>query len=200
MNKPGKFAKTIPLLIASGMLILALLVGVVAVRLSSPYRRYVSPPLPGGARYTFLYPAHLRGIHPANASYLGPAGAVQAVRFNTVRNPSDTPSIMERLPDWLESTFNRSTGQYGPNEEIFVFVSRSKPDNDSRTEERERVGDTETQFLEIMDTNIGWGIKILYQRQTGSPAFDRTATVIAKSVRVLRPGEEPPVGEKPDEK
>lgn len=201
MKLSGQRPKTTPLLIATGILILTLLAGMVLVRASSPYRRYVSPPLPGGARYTFLYPRHLRAIHE---EYGSKDDDPHNTTIDNYRLPTDKLTVTDRLSDALAALLLRAPGGRPiVDETIFCVVGHASPEadgriRDSRVVRHESVANSAIQTLQVVDARTGWTIIVSYVDPTRSPGFDRDSALLSRSFRILAPGEEPPVGESAD--
>jgi hypothetical protein len=68
-------------------------------RVTSGYKRYVSPPLKDGTRYTFLYPARMTGGLPS-----GPYSSV----FKDHSRPSVIDSVTARFTRRLPTTYRLS--------------------------------------------------------------------------------------------
>lgn len=79
-------------LLAGALIAVAVLAIWLTVSRPPSYRRYVSPPLPDGSRYTFLYPAHMEDVAEGGGN--PSPGVVQNV---TVHNREQSETTWDRL-------------------------------------------------------------------------------------------------------
>lgn len=204
LNKTPKqvrgIAKAAPIGITIGILILAYIIGGVVLYSAFPYRRYVSPPLSDGRRYTFLYPQRLRYVHELRPSK-NTHTLEQAVTINNLRTPSVNSSadlsVSDLLSDWMTTVFQ--PGGKHSQSEIIVGVSPMAPDQkgqvrDTRKEEKGKVAGPFASFQSIIVEDAGSGrkINVIYSHEVDDAMFARDSAMLSRSFRVLAPGEAPP--------
>jgi hypothetical protein len=172
--------------------------GIVVVWLLRPpptYRRYVSPPLPDGTRYTFLYPRYYR--YSLGEKELGqPSNTLQMVRLTTIdpaKGPPAEPLLYRLMPHqlrWLlpwsdQNGLGDITVMVGPAPLHSGRVLSGRKDS-SWNQAPEHHHD-------ITITDAHSGLKLtMYSMQTIPAHFAREDPVIAGSFRVLPPGTQVP--------
>lgn len=214
-KKPRRTTFAILLRIAVTVLALTILAGVILVRIQPPYRRYISPTFPDGARYTFLYPARLSVVHE-DARYGGDwrpgSKGPHSVLINTDRilrfgHSVGQLSVSDCLAEWADSLLHPRGYTAG---DLYTQVHTAAPGKDGhirdvRSEKRTISGSQWFQAVRIVDSHTSWGVKIFHRGEgpsipNSTLGFNRDANVIARSLRVIAPGEAVPTGENPDSK
>lgn len=187
-KKPGRITKATQTWIAVGGLALVCLAGA-AIVFATPYRRYVSPPLPGGVRYTFLYPRRLQWLQESGPDkWVG----VQGVQIDAARPSSAKPTMVDLLCEGVNYLFPRR-GLHPP-ERVFTRVIVAAPELDGSIRDRRReypmwMGNQWLQTLNVVDAHTCLDIDV---RFLGGGTFKQDSTVLVQSFRILARGEEPP--------
>lgn len=193
MPREATRPRRLPRLVIVALAFIAVAALVLALMTLTPpptrYHRYVSPPLPDGTRYTFLYPAHLR-----------PMSGRPRTEFIAISDGSITAGPFLRVTLWLRRFIQRPTGY----EMLSTQVLPSPPPS---THWR-RLGSAgrEQERREIQESRSGMNIHVLLVSDAHSQhrfifdhnasgrtaAFRRDDATIIHSFRVLAPGEKAP--------
>ncbi len=136
------------------------------------FRRYTSPPLPDGSRYTFLYPSHLKAVQEG---YNRGAGVVQSVQL---------------LPGGWGLMPSSATNHGSITVVVGSLASMGGQIPQQRKDGYEVIGNESRHDIYLADTRSGMRLR-LYHSQSLT-LFSATDPAVSKSFRLLLPGELPP--------
>jgi hypothetical protein len=147
-------------------------------------RRYVSPPLQGGTRYTFLYPNHMGVVR--EDPFGGDPRIAQSVRLGTTfKKRTFTDALRRWLPFPRRPKHGYVTIIAGP-------ANARRGAQDSRKEQEWVHGSRRYRNLFVIDARSRLRVQ-LYHEYSLRPAFTDEDRIVTSSFRLLRPGEAVPV-------
>jgi hypothetical protein len=148
------------------------------------YKRFVSRPLPGGTRYTFLYPAHLQNLQEN-----GKGASPEVIASATVWTMNRTAPT---LWDELQRRLGFSVPSPAESVSVVVFPVHPRPLRDRRTDARWERMDDRRHNLYLVDARTGLQFSLYHDAPSEAAAsFEAHDRVIARSFRVLPPGAAP---------
>ena len=143
----------------------------------SHFRRYVSPPLPDGTRYTFLYPLYLDNVR---SGWLNGYSVIASVRID---NGEESPTTGDRL--------RRLLGLPIPlphRGDVTVVVGAVGPRYMNRPEAQWQGADGSHHTASFVDTRSHMRFLLLHEGQFYPRLFKQDDPVVIRSFRVLPPG------------
>jgi hypothetical protein len=159
-------------------LILVLVYQVAVKIVNHDYRRYVSPPLPDGTRYTFLYPKYLKAVR---ANWFGHSfGMMDSVHIDSGQ---ETFTLLDRLRAWVGIPYQPRDGF------AQVIVGRMAPRFGTSRRETMSTSSTENAHdVILIDGRSHLRLWLTYREESHPDQFARDSPVVARSFCVLPPG------------
>ena len=165
--------KLTPLALAASLLLLAL--GLGGTR-DGVAKRYLSPPLPDGSRYTFVYPQTMK------VRWSDTAGCF-------LQEDGQSPSAIARLRAPLPGRRNKNQLLI-ERDEIRVSVAQQNPPYENS---RANVVGARVQYLSIQDVRSRTYFFVQHNGYRSNPHdFRGTSATLNESFRILKPGENAP--------
>jgi len=172
---------SVVLLLAAVVVVLVLLGIWSSVRPPS-YRRFVSPPLPDGSRYTFLYPAHLENMAQ------GAGGSPE------VRSSVSVYTANQSLSEWdvLRKRVGFRVPSPGENVTVVVIPLKRAPRSSDRRSQRLAGGGRLRHNEYLIDARTKTQLNLYHDCPADAAAqFDAHNPTIVRSFQLLPPGVEP---------
>ncbi len=152
-----------------------------------PYKRYTSPPLPDGTRYTFLYPRYFH--HTLGVKELGqPSDTLQQMGVDAMLFPGP-PTLLDRLIQLIPWRHQSGFGRI--NVMVGLATPRSGRVLSVRKDSYWKRSPEQHHDITIIDARSGLKLT-MYSFQNVPSHFAEEDPVISRSFRVIPPGTQPP--------